>query len=280
MPIENRTRLDAELTALRQLATRLLSAPDNRPLLNSVLGTFDDIVRVNRAAAPVLTILKNQFISIFESRRDEPTYTAKLALRELDKAWTKAESTFDTLEPPKQKGSNSDHVHDVSGKTAVAIRKAAQTIEADLVRRKGLVFTAAPVLPMIPMRTELLTAKGVAADSFSGYAVLMKQWVLFVTHDYVSALLAESGDLPQDLDGLNPKQRKAYDSAVSNAYDEVVHTVCSRHKMSLVSDHVSHWKKARAYWLSTPAQLAQLRACSFGNRFAPTKWSLAFPGAL
>jgi len=286
MPIDNRMRLDADMSALRPLVNQVLAHTANTTLLTTVLRTFEDLGRFHKGAQPALVVLKNQFVSLFEMRRDEPeTYTMQKAKRDLDRAWGKALTAFDEAQPAKpQKRFGDDPpgmgpMGEVSGQAAVKIRKAAESVTRHLAARKGLLVEQVPVFPMVPMRSEILTSKGVPFDSYAGYTVLMKQWVLFLTPGYVKRLMLDDDAFEEDQEGLTPKQRKAQDAALASYYEDIVQTTCAKYRASLVSEHVSHWNEARCYWMAPASQLAQLRASAFGGRFAPTQWSVAFSGA-
>lgn len=277
------TRLRDEIAAGKTLISRILTHPDDTRLLTAVISLFDELAGMGRESKVAVTVLKNQFLSVYELRRDDgDRYPVAKALKTMDKAVREFEVALSEVgdNPAAPARQSKDGLPTlISPKAQQVIHKAEQSVLAGLANNRGLYVGQVPVFPMVALRSDALTAKRVPFEDYAGYPLLLKEWVLVIRPDYVMDTMKAAGLLPDDLDGLTPAQQRAYAKQTEETYEDIIDSCTSKYRMVRVSQHVSYWAKARCIWIAPAAHLAALRACAFGGRFAPTQWAVGFAKA-
>lgn len=305
-PFDIAQALKIDIDELVATANKSLTSPNAKGTYSTtaVRQLVTPLLTQHKGLKPALTLFYNVFASLCsELTEEELRPSAALAeMKKIQKNLVEAEQEYvATL------GNYADRQEDSMSSLMTKNQKVRTRLQSEITK-KPLLFTTAPILPMVSLNREKLAQAGIRFQNLQGYASLEEQRVIGISYDYVTkrlerivqdvkdaalidpAILKNVPKTEKDLDKLFDlalgsisqtdsqalKLLRNKEALINHIFQDVLDTFMAKNPGYIAIGSPLAWWRARWYWVIPRAELAHLRNCSYGGNFAIDKWDFAF----
>lgn len=305
-PFDTAQSLRIDIDELVATANRSLTSPSGKGAYSptAVRQLITPLLNQHKGLKPALTIFYNAFASICSELKegDLRPSAALTEMKLIQRKLVEAEQEYVTT-----LGNYADRQDDNMSSLMSKNQKVRTRLQSEITK-KPLLFTTAPVLPMVSLNREKLAHAGIRFQNLQGYASLEEQRVIGISYDYVTkrlerivqdtkdavkldpALLKNMPKSEKDLDKLFDlalgaisqsdsqalKLLRNKEALVNHIFKDVLDTFMAKNPGYIALGTPLSWWRARWYWVIPRTELAHLRNCSYGGSFAIDKWDFAF----